>query len=376
MSPGKSNRREFLWGKAALRAVGDLAGQLLPDELPLAAPDEAPLGESYLLHAARRAMACEFQTFLNAGQYPQETEAALAALDVVSALEEELSYFKPESAISLINAQAAARPVGVSPELFAVLETALALSAETDGAFDITAAPLWEAWGFARREGALPSDAQLAEAQTRVGWRHVQLDREARTVRLLKPGMRLNLGSMGKGYALDRAAEKLISLSVEHFLIHGGQSSLLARGTRGLAPPSAPAPRGGWIVGLRHPLRPDRRIGAVRLQDRALGTSGAQFQSFWHRGRRYGHILDPRSGQPAQNVLSVTVAAPSGLLADALSTAFYVMTPDAVLEYCRTRPELSVVLVCPAARAGGLEVRSCGFADGDLFLAESAAASE
>jgi thiamine biosynthesis lipoprotein len=318
-------------------------------------------------------MACEFQVFLNAGQYAGETAAAVETLDLISALEEQLSYFKPHSALAQLNALAADEPVRVEPEVFAILEAALTLSAETDGAYDITATPLWEAWGFARREGSLPSDSQLAEALSRVGYRHVELDRQAGTVRFLKPGMRLNLGSLGKGYALDRCAEKLLGLGIEHFLIHGGQSSLIAHGQQGFAAVAAGPESGAWVVGLRHPLRPDRRIGTLRLRNRALGTSGAQFQSFWHQGRRYGHILDPRTGQPAQHVLSVSVAAPSGMLADALSTAFYVMPPEAVLEYCRTRPELGVVLFCPAARAGGMEVRAVGFAAGDLTLWEPGA---
>jgi thiamine biosynthesis lipoprotein len=102
----------------------------------------------------------------------------------------------------------------------------------------------------------------------------------------------------------------------------------------------------------------DRRLGEIWLKDRALGTSGAQFQSFRHRGRRYGHILDPRTGWPAEGVLSATVLAPTAALADALSTACYVLGPQAALAYCREQPELAAVIVCPGRGGGGLEIHA------------------
>ena len=122
---------------------------------------------------------------------------------------------------------------------------------------------------------------------------------------------------------------------------------LAASGRAGRSAASVP-----WEIGLRHPRRTASGWRVVRLHDRALGTSAAQFQSFRHRGRRYGHILDPRSGWPAEGVLSTTVAAPTAALADALSTAFYVMGPEPSLAYCRTHPEIGPVMVCPAGRVG------------------------
>ena len=104
-----------------------------------------------------------------------------------------------------------------------------------------------------------------------------------------------------------------------------------------------------WTIGVKDPLRDERRLGQVELHDRALGTSGAQFQSFRHRGRRYGHILDPRTGWPAEGVLSVTVLAPTAAEADALSTAFYVMGPEAAMNYCRQRPSIAAMLFASAA---------------------------
>jgi thiamine biosynthesis lipoprotein len=357
----KSNRRDFLSGKSAAHEMGDLILSALPD-VPA---ETASMGESqaehYLLQVSRRAMACEFQVCLNVGQYSEGTTTALRALDVVDALEEQLSFFRETSELSGVNRNADAGSVVVDPGLFEIVALAQRLNAETGGALDITSTPLWEAWGFSRRAGRVPTEAEIAAALSLVGSSMVELDPQRRTIRFRKVGVRLNLGSMGKGFALDRCAEKLLGSGIEHFLIHGGQSSVLARGAQGLVVAGSKGKAdGGWIIGVKHPLRPDRRLGEIRLRDRALGTSGSQAQSFWHKGRRYGHIIDPRTGWPAAQVFTATVLAPTALLADALSTAFYVMEPEASLEYCRSHPGIAAVLVCPARAAGGFVVKTAG----------------
>jgi FAD:protein FMN transferase len=344
-------------------------------------------------------MAGEFEVCLNAGQYASGAEVAFAALDLLGPLEEQMSVFRPESEISRINLLAAEQPVEVEPRLFGLLEWAMQLHRETHGAYDITAGPLWEAWGFARRAGAVPSAEQLAEARSRVGGHFVELDSQHRTIRFLRPGVKINLGSIGKGYAVDRCAERMRAAGIGDFLLHGGRSSVLARGSRGLGqvgclpgrpdgqsavqpdcpsapqcnaagPSLAPLAAPGWTVGIRDPLHPDRRLGAVCLRDRALGTSGSQFQSFRHQGRRYGHILDPRTGWPAEGVLSATVLAPTASAADALSTAFFVLGPRAALEYCRHHSHIAAVLVCPSERAPGWEIHSAGMEETGFRIEE------
>jgi thiamine biosynthesis lipoprotein len=287
----------------------------------------------------------------------------LEALDQVEQLEDQLSVFRPQSELSQINAAAAQRAVEVEPRLFALLQLAMQVSRETGGAYDITAGPLWEAWGFARRAGAVPEKERLDEARSLVGGDLVELDAASRTVRFLKPGVRLNLGSVGKGFAVDRCGETLLRRGIEDFLVHGGNSSVLAHGSSTPPGDSSSARTAGWIVGLRDPLRPQQRLRELRLKHRALGTSGAQFQSFRHRGRRYGHILDPRTGWPAEGVLSATAIAPSAALADILSTAFYVLGPEAAVAYCGKHQEIAAILLCPASRGGGMEVHSAGLDD-------------
>jgi thiamine biosynthesis lipoprotein len=345
--------------------VSDAVADALPPEWALAAS-----ADSYLLRVGRRAMACEFEISLNVGQYPQGLEAALAVLDLVDRLESLLSYFRPESRVSQINREAAFRPVVVEPEVMEILWQANELSRQTAGAYDITSAPLWETWGFARRAGAIPNDRQLAEALELVGYQHLELDRQQSTVRLGKPGMRLNLGSLGKGYTLDRCAQALLDAGIAHFLIHAGASSVIARGNRGVEYASAGPAGPGWSVGLPSPLRPDRRMGLLRLGDRALGTSGSQAQSFWHQGKRYGHLLDPRTGRPADRVLSATAVTSTAMLADALSTAFYVLGADAAVDYCQSHADCGAVVFFRARRVGGLEIRTAGLERKDLLLDE------
>ena len=129
---------------------------------------------------------------------------------------------------------------------------------------------------------------------------------------------------------------------------------MLARGSRGTGREL------GWAIGIRDPLRPEHRIGEIRLVHRALATSGSGSQFFLHKGRRFGHILDARTGWPAEGVLSATVVAPTAADADALSTALYVMGPDHAADFCRDRPELGVVFTCPGACAGAIEVHVWG----------------
>lgn len=336
-------------------------------------------------------MACEFEVCFPAGRRENGTELAIESLDLVESLEERLSFFRPESDIGRINRLAVETPVEVEPSLFELLQLAVQLCCETGGAYDVTSAPLWEVWGFARRAGEIPSDAELAEARSCVGSQFIELNPAERTICFRKAGVKISLGSIGKGYALDVCAERLLASGMTDFLLHGGQSSVLAKGSPagkdassvpllrrsseggvrgGISERDARAPEDDcepWEVGLANPQQPGRRLAIVKLRDRALGTSGGQFQSFRHQGRRYSHILDPRMGWPAEEVLAVTVLAPSAALADALSTAFYVLGPQASLDYCGTHPRIGMIMLCPGT-GGKLEIHRAGVDDGEITL--------
>lgn len=364
-SPRRSNRRQFLKGQAAAEALGDIVTQ--SDVGPAVEAESASTttsAETYLLQLGRRAMACQFEVFLNAGQYPQAADVALEALDLVDRLEEQMTVFRNTSEISQINRFAGERAVHIEPRLFQLLLRAAQLHRDTEAAFDITSGPLTKVWGFYRRAGAIPEAAHLVEALGCVGSEWLEFDEAAHTIRFLKPGMEINLGAIGKGYALDRVAELMLASGIDNFLWHGGQSSVLARGGCGLQSIGTQ----GWIVDLRHPLRPDRSIVEIHLHDRALGTSGAGTQFFRHGGRRYGHILDPRSGWPAEGVYSATVVSDTAADADALATALYVLGPQRAVEWCQRHPQVGLWMFVPGHSGKSVELVTAGLAPDDWRL--------
>ena len=299
----------------------------------------APKGQGdggYWLHLARTAMACRFEITLPS-ELGHHLDAAKDALDTIDALETQLTIFRETSELSQVNREAADHPVVVEERLFQLLVECQRLWQLTDGAFDITTTPLSRTWGFLRRQGRLPSAEEIAEARTCVGMQHVRLDPAAQTVFFERPGVSLNLGSIGKGYALDRVAEQMSAAGVPTALLTSGSSSLFALG--------AGHDGQGYEVGIRDPFDHVRRYGSVRLTSEALGVSGVGEQGFEHDGRRFGHIIDPRSGWPVEGRALVAVVAPGAALADALATAFFVGGPETVKRYHREHPDVSVVVI-------------------------------
>src|SRR5262249_8367966 len=271
--------------QAAGHAIG-LLDELAPNQ---SAPSPSDVA---LLNFSRRAMATSFDILLPFGT-PAAGPAAESALDTIDALEDQLTVYRKHSEVSRLNHGAYTDAVEVEENLFDLLILAKKIAVETEGAFDISAGALIKAWGFFRGPRRVPSERERAEALHRVGMKYVALDGEKRTVRFLASGLEINLGSIGKGYALDRAAQLLQSQwNIASGLLHGGHSSVYAIGSR------AGEDR-GWPVGVRHPWRKDTRFAVVWLRDRALGTSAASFQHLEWQGRKLGHILDPRTGWPA-----------------------------------------------------------------------------
>lgn len=265
----------------------------------------------------RRAMATEFGVVLP-GENRAAIEVALDALDDLGRLESLMSIYQPASQISELNRMAGIGPVRVATELIDVLLRGRAIWELTNGAFDITAGPLVRCWGFTQRRGKKPTVEEIEVARSLVGSERLQVDPASRNAYLVDPSMEINLGGIGKGFALDSIAARLLERGVEDFLIHGGRSSVVARG-------SDQADRAmGWGVGIEHPLRPGVRLGQIRLRDQALATSGSGKQFFHVNGKRQGHVLDPRTGYPAGDMLAISVITASGMDADALSTACFV----------------------------------------------------
>ncbi len=314
------------------------------------------------------AMACEFEVLLNHGQYPQGLEKARDAMRVIHVLEDELSVYRSTSDFSNINRWASQRPIAVRFDVCQMLEVAAEVSRATGRAFDITAGSLSEVWGFSRRQGRKPDDDELARALECVGADLVSIDSQNRTVSLARAGVKLNPGGIGKGYALDRVAGGLVDAGLDDFLIHGGRSSIAARGSRWSAANSSQAAndaQSGWWIALAHPLRWEEKLGRIRLRNQALGTSGAGKQFFHYQGVRYSHVIDPRTGWPAQGVLSATAICHSGTLADALATAFMIMGADGTREFCQRYPSFSAVLVSLVPNSNRLAIDLVNFREED-----------
>jgi len=280
------------------------------------------------LRLHRPAMACRFEILLD-GADEGHAAAAREALDEADRLEAELSVFRETSALSRLNRTAAEKPVPVDADLFALLGLCRDLHARTAGAFDITSTPLSRCWGFLRREGRLPSPEAIAAARALVGMSGVVFDETARTVHFARAGLELNLGSIGKGYALDRMAALMRGRGVAHALLSAGGSSAVALGGRGE----------GWTVDIRSRQVGSGKLARLHLRDGALATSGAGEQFFEVEGQRYGHVIDPRTGWPAAGILSASVVTAEGALSDALSTAFLVGGLDVARRYCASYPQ-------------------------------------
>lgn len=290
-------------------------------------------------------MGCQWAVILNPGAAADLMQAS-SALDIVYELERKMSTFRDDSDLSRINRTAAEAPQVLDDDLYDVLQLAFSIGQATGGAFDPTSRPLSKLWRRCRDDGRIPTVDEISQTLRFTGLQQVELGAISRRIRFLSPGdvpavetgrVELDLGGIGKGYAIDRSAGILREQQVRDFLIHGGYSSLYAAGMHCDQP--------GWPVGLKNPLLEQGDYVTVFLQDQGLSTSGTNVQFFRHEGRRYGHILDPRSGWPAEGLLSVTVLAPTAAEADALSTAFYVMGADAALAWCRDHPSIGAILV-------------------------------
>jgi len=243
--------------------------------------------------------------------------AADAALDEARRLDELLSNYKPASEWSLVNRQAAEKPVTISPELFRLLSACQQYSRESEGAFDITVGPLMKVWGFYKGSGHLPHKAEVAAALTRVGYRHMHLDAAARTVWFDKSGVELDPGGIGKGYTVDRMVDVLRQMGVTAALVAGSASSIYGMG----APPNEPR---GWPVAIRDPQVHSKTAADVFLKDMSLSTSGSYEKFFRAEGRTYAHIMDPRTGYPAQGAVSVSVVAPRTVDSEVWAKPYFV----------------------------------------------------
>ena len=342
------------------------------------------------VRVARQAMATRFEIVLH-GENPVSLRAAgEEALEEIERIEARLSLYRSTSEISHVNARAAREPVRVSPATFRLIEQAARLSAETGGAFDVTIGPLMRCWGFMGGSGQLPSPDAIAEARARVGMHLLELDSKEFTIRFAREGVMIDLGAIGKGYAVGMAGDILREAGVTSALVHGGTSSIYALGhppdaaewkvaidrpwdshedpslprtarissphpspplrveervpegreRRRMNPTSFPpldrsAEHGPAVVHSAQPVPsdarrsdraalaqpPDEVLAVVPLCDEALSVSAVWGKSFQTGNETFGHVIDPRTGQPTGHAMLAAVALPSTTETDALSTA-------------------------------------------------------
>ena len=251
---------------------------------------------------------------------PGAAEAAEEVFAIFRRIDAEMSEWKPTSPLSAVNRQAGGAAAPVPAELRALLHRGVEIGELTGGAFDVTWAALWGLWDFKAAEPRVPEAAEIARRVALIDYRQVEIDDAAGTVRLPRAGMKIGLGGIAKGYALERAAAVLDARGVgSYLLLAGGQ--VFARGRKGDRP---------WRVGIRDPRGgPDDSFASLDLTDASASTSGDYESYFMLDGVRYHHILDPRTGMPARGLESATVIAADPTLADALSTALMVLGPRA-----------------------------------------------
>ncbi len=275
-------------------------------------------GELLRLEDSAEAMGTAYTVVLYGEDQDKLEAAAAAAFDEVRRLDRMLSNYRPDSEWTRVNRMAGDGPVKVSAELFALLERCLDYSRKSEGAFDITVGPLMRVWGFYKGTGRLPAPEEVARVRKTVGYANVILDTAQQTVRFRLPGVELDPGGVGKGYAVDRMVEVLKAHGIASALVSAGSSSIY-----GLGHPPGEA---GWRVQIRHPRDGTRTVEEVVLRNESLSTSGDYEKFFEAGGKLYSHIMDPRTGYPASSgVVSVSVVAPSTLDSEVWTKPFFVL---------------------------------------------------
>lgn len=300
----------------------------------------------FSLQTSHYAMATEFELLVYGDRESYLQSVTEAVFAEISGLEAQLSFYQPTSDISDLNRRAAFEAVTVEPRLFHLLAKAKALSEATGGAFDPTVAPLMRCWGFVGASGSLPTEEAIEEARTVVGMHHVHLDPQRSTVEFDAEGVQLDLGAIGKGYGVERAEELLREYEITAALLHGGASTVYALGQ----PPDADF----WSVAIQRPFdtTAGQHLTQFQLRDEALSVSAPHGKWFASEGRRYGHVIDPRTGYPVGRSLLAALVTASATDSDALSTALLTLGADGLQLIGALLPDARALV---ASHTGGEE---------------------
>ncbi len=293
-----------------------------------------------MVRLALNAMATRFELVLH-GEDPIFLRAVgEEVLQEIERLESLLSPYQPGSQIAEVNAQAGEEPVPVDPQVFTLIQQAVDLSRRTGGAFDITLGPLLQCWKLSEDKGTPPSPEEIQRALQYTGYENLELDPENYTLRLRKKGMWIDLGSIGKGYALSEGVKILRTWGISSALLHGGTSSIYALGS--------PPEEDSWKIALPKPSMNQEEgipsvFAKVSLRDQAFSVSGVWGRGFRYQGKFYGHVIDPRIGWPVQGALLSAVVTEDATIADALSTALLVLGREGIT-YLPNWPKLQALV--------------------------------
>jgi FAD:protein FMN transferase len=251
------------------------------------------------------------------GDEPARRAAIDEAFGAIAEVDRLMSNYRADSELTHINAAAARGPVVVSDPMLRILEAAQKVSADSNGAFDVTVGPLVRLWGFFDKRPHVPSAQELAAVRPLVGFRNLLVDAQQHAVRFVRPGVEIDLGGIAKGFAVEVAADVLRRRGLQGFIDAGGNQYMVG----------APPGKTQWTVGVKNPDGAGQLLGAIDVTEGSVSTSADDANFLVAAGRRYGHLLDPRSLTPSTMSLSATIVSRDGTLADALSKAAFVLGP-------------------------------------------------
>jgi len=258
------------------------------------------------------------------------------AFGAIRNVENLMSSYKYDSEIALVNKNAGKSYVKVSPETYKLIKKSIEFSIMTDGVFDISIAPIVDLWGFSQQERHIPSENELKKTLSLVGYKHISLNEKNNSVYLQKEGMKIDLGAIAVGYAVDKAINALKENGINKALINAG-GEIYALGS--------PKKNKTWKIGIQHPRQKGDLLGSIDIKDNAISTSGDYENYFEENGKRYCHILNPKTGMPVDKIMSVTVIADKTTDADALSTALMLINPNEAIKLVEHLDNVECIIV-------------------------------
>ena len=300
-----------------------------------------------LFKKASLSMGTVFETTIYAPDKYVAEKTFNEVIQEINRLDYLMSNYKKESVLSELNRNASAEPAACNKELVGVIEQSLQYSNITDGAFDITIGPLMKEWGFFKKKGRIPGKEELESALESVSYKNIIIEEKTikslakklvtvKTVFFKNPGTQIDLGGIGKGYAVDRAISVLKQNGISSALINFA-GNIYTFGT--------PPGKDSWVIGLQHPRKSEGLLGTFEIRDKAVSTSGDYEKFFTIEGKRYSHIIDPRTGNPIKGIVSVTIVTGNATRADALSTGVFVLGLEKGMDLIEQLPDVEGIIV-------------------------------